>query len=276
MSRDNYRNRVNALNNPTSSDLGYSLEGEIQGGLQPILAKTKSVNANRFTNVVGALLQGQKTGSLSLMPALAALVGNLAVQEKRVTREDLDSFLQRTGRYFAPYEKLQQSNERFEQQLTRLTARLSELQFDIREYTLDMVMLLHPDETRSLLRQKTIEELLLQYLDVSILERIDSTRSLPLYPADGVKGAKDLCNDVHKLFRDYQKVYQDNYNEIRVIVQSGRSLGGGSNTVTADATLRELETLYNESARADVLNLRLSTLAGRLHALVQSTQALPR
>ncbi|RYY86795.1 MAG: hypothetical protein EOO15_13520 [Chitinophagaceae bacterium] len=272
VSKDNYRNRINALNNPASSELGFSLEGEIQAALQPILAKTRSVSSNRFSNVVGALLQGQKNGGIPLMPALGALVGNLAVQEKRVSREDLDSFLLRTARCFAPYEKLQQANDRFELEVTRLGGRLTELQFDIREYALDMVTLLHPGESRATLRQKTIEELLLQYLDGPVLDRLDTTRRLPAYPLDGVKGAKEICNEVQKLFREYQKVYGDNYAEIRSIVQSARGLGRAGNVVSVDATLRELEVLYAESAQADVLNLRLSTLAGRLQALVLSVQ----
>ncbi|GAB4091196.1 hypothetical protein [Flaviaesturariibacter terrae] len=269
VSKDNYRNRVQALNNPASSELGYSLEGEIQAALQPILSKARSVAPSKFSQVVSSLLQAPKpaTGSLSLLPTLSALVSNLAIQEKRVTREDVDSFLRRSARYFAPYEQLHAANERFEQQVARLNGRLTELQFDIREYTLDIVTLLHPREPRGALRQRPLEELLLQYLDGPVLD----TTAVP-YPSDGVKGAKDICNNVEKLFREYQKIYGDNYNDIRGIVQSARALGR-SGAPSADATLRELETLYNESAQADVLNLRLRTLAGRLQALVLTTQA---
>ena len=276
VSKDNYRNSIQALNNPASSALGYNLEGEIQAALQPILAKTKTVSKTRFSEVVGALVQAPKQGSGPLMSTLSALVGNLAVQEKRVERADVDSFLQRMGRYFAPYEQLNTVNSRFEQQMTRMNGRLIELQFDIREYMLDIVLLLHPREARTTLRARPMEELLLQYLDGPVLESLDTARRLPAYPGDGVKGAKDICSNVQKVFREYQKTYQDNYNEIRVIVQGARSLGRAGSGTTADATLNTLETLYTESAQADALNLRLRTLEGRLQALVSSTQGLPR
>lgn len=275
VSKDNYRNSIQALNNPASSALGYNLESEIQNALQPILAKTRPASRTRIGEVVGALVQVPRQGSTVLLSSLAALVGNLAVQEKRVERSDVDSFLQRLNRCFAPYEKLNAVNDRFEQQAIRLNGRLLELQYDIREYMLDMVLLLHPRETRPALRTRTIEELLLQYLDITVLESLDTAKLLPAYPVDGIKGAKDIHNNVQKLFRDYQKIYQDNYNEIRAIVLSARGLGHSNGGPTADETLKQLELLYNESAQADILNLRLSTLAGRLQALVGSTQLLP-
>ncbi|TCZ67706.1 hypothetical protein [Flaviaesturariibacter aridisoli] len=276
VSKDNYRNSVQALNNPASSALGFSLEGEIQSALQPVLAKTKTVSKTRFTDVVGALVQAPRPGSAMLLSSLAALVGNLAVQEKRVERADVDSFLQRVGRYFAPYEQLNSVNARFEQQVARMNGRLIELQFDIREYMLDIVLLLHPGESRAALRTRPMEELLLQYLDGPVLESLDTARRLPPYPGDGVKGAKDICSNVQKVFREYQKLYGDNYNEIRAIVQAARALGRSGSGATTDATLKSLETLYTESAQADALNLRLRTLEGRLAALVSSTQVLAR
>jgi hypothetical protein len=276
--KDNYRNRIGALNNPASAELGFSLEGEIQVALRPILEKTRTTNTSKFGEIIASFIKngGQLDGGkvLPLFPALASLVGNLAVQEKRVTRADVDFFLLQVGRYFAPYEKLQAANDRFENEAARIQHRLQELHFDIREYALDLVVILYSPETRATVKERTIEELLLQYLDASVLESKDTARYLPGYPTDGVKGAKDICNTVQKLFRDYQKIYLDNYNEIRGILQSARPLGRSGNVQSVDASLKELEELYQQSAQADVLNLRIQTLTGRLQALVQSVQAL--
>jgi hypothetical protein len=276
--KDNYRNRIGALNNPASAELGFSLEAEIQAALRPILSKAKNTNTEKFGDIIASFISngGRLDGGrvLPLFPALAGLVGNLAIQEKRVTRTDVDSFLLQVGRYFAPYEKLQASNDRFESEAARLEHRLQELHFDIREYTLDIVVLLHPKSTRTALKDRNIEELLLQYLDGAVLESLDTAQTLPVYPADGIKGAKDICNTVQKLFRDYQKLYSDNYNEIRAILQGARPLGRTGNPQSIDAALRELEELYQQSAQADVLNLRIQTLTGRLQALVQSVQSL--
>jgi hypothetical protein len=278
--KDNYRNRIASFNNPASSDLGFSLEAEIQLALRPILEKTRNTNTTKFTEVVSLLIgsSGRPPGSslLPLLPAVSSLVSNLAINEKRVSRADIDSFLQVTGRYFAPYEKLDAANKQFEVEVERLSHRVQELQFDIREYTVDMVQLLHPKTNRSWLKDKTIEELLLLYLDLSVLESLDSSgHTLPAYPSDGVKGAKELANTLQKLFRDYQKMYGDNYSEIRSIIQSARGLVRHGNAIQVETSLKELEDLYNQSAQADVLNLRLNTLSGRLQALVLAAQPAP-
>ncbi|TCJ17872.1 hypothetical protein EPD60_06715 [Flaviaesturariibacter flavus] len=275
--KDSYRNRIGALNNPASTEMGFSLEAEIQVALRPILAKARSTNTEKFGEVITSFLSnGSRLDAgkvLPLFPALAGLVGNLAVREKSVTRADVDSFLQQVGRYFAPYEKLQATNDAFEDGADRFQHRLQELQFDIREYALDMATLLHAKSTRSALRERTIEELLLQYFEAGALEALDTARSLPPYPPDGLTGAKNICNTVQKLFRDYQKLYADNYNQIRGILQGARPLGRAGNPQSIDAALKELEELYQQSAQADVLNLRIQTLTGRLQALVQSVLA---
>jgi len=273
--KENYRNRISSFNNPASSDLGFSLEAEIQTALRPILSKVRQHPPERISGVISSLIGSGRSPApvAGLFPAIAGFVGNLTIQEKRVTRNDLDTFLLVMSRYFSQYEKLHTANQRFEEQIERLNRRLLELQFDIREYALDLVQLLHAGTRRNNLRDRNLEELLLQYLDLSEMNQHDSLlRRLPPFPADAVKGAKDICNMVQKLFREYQKIYQDNYTEIRTILQGCRSLARNG-TTQLDQSLRDLEELYQQSAQADVLNLRLSTLQGRLQALVQATRS---
>ncbi|RYZ21036.1 MAG: hypothetical protein EOO16_14615 [Chitinophagaceae bacterium] len=278
--KENYRNRVTAFNNPASADMGFSLEAELQAALRPILEKTRATNTTKFSGVLSSIISGGRSAGITgpaggIFPAIISLVGDLAVREKRVERADVDSFLLVMGRYFAQYEKLQAANSRFEEQVARLNGRLQELQFDIREYTIDLVTLVHRGPARSGLRGRTIEELLLQYLDVSVLDSIGAAAglALPAYPSDGVKGAKDISYTLQKLFGEYQKIYKDNYTEIRTILSGGRALGKNINSVQLETSLRELEELYQESGRADVLNLRLQTLQERLRALVTAESA---
>lgn len=46
--KENYRNQITSFNNPTSSDMGFNLENEIQTALKPLLAKAKSTNGDSF------------------------------------------------------------------------------------------------------------------------------------------------------------------------------------------------------------------------------------
>src|SRR4030095_6455031 len=87
------------------------------------------------------------------------------------------------------------------------------------------------------------------------------------YPTDGIKTAKDIAYNLQKLFNEYQKVYGDNYQQIRSILLESKSLRENINTKQVDNYLKELEELYNESKNSDIISLRLTTLFERLKVL---------
>ena len=102
--------------------------------IKPLLDKAKHVNTNKFMDVVGSLVGNQSKGGLtkSLIPAtsifstLTSLVGNLTINEKRITRNDLDSFILNIGRYFGQYEKLHRINQQFDISIDKTDLRLQE------------------------------------------------------------------------------------------------------------------------------------------------------
>lgn len=89
ISKESYRNKIASLNNPTSNELGFNLEMEIQNAMKPLLAKAKKTNTAKFSQVVGSFLNAGK-GGLSLFPAgnvftsIVGMAGNLTVQEKNI------------------------------------------------------------------------------------------------------------------------------------------------------------------------------------------------
>lgn len=285
--KENYRNKITSFNNPTSSDMGFNLENEIQTALKPLLAKAKGTNTTKFTQVVSSLMANQtKTTPVKAAPGvnplfstLMGLVGTLTVQEKKITREDLDSFIIVTSKYFVQYEKLNQANILFDQNIERLNSKLKDLQFDIKEYMLDMITILNKNIQRSQLKNANTEELFLKYLDKQKLETVfpqnEDVNTEPAfrYPTDGIKTAKDIAYNLQKLFNEYQKVYADNYQQIRTILLESKILGKNINTRQVDASLKELEELYNDSKNSDVLSLRLTTLFERLKLLTATEQA---
>jgi branched-subunit amino acid aminotransferase/4-amino-4-deoxychorismate lyase len=203
-------------------------------------------------------------------------VGNLTVQEKKITREDLDSFITTTSKYFVQYEKLNAANNLLDQNIDRLNARMRDLQFDMKEYMLDMISILYKTTQRTSLKSLSYETLFLQYLDRGKIEARWETDVLQQteihYPSDGIKGAKDLANNLQKLFNDYQKVYTDNYTQIKTILQDAKKLGKNVNAQQVDASLKEVDELFNESKSSDVLSLRLTTLFERLKSLAATEQ----
>lgn len=287
--KENYRIKITSFNNPTSSDMGFNLENEIQSALKPLLAKAKNTNTNKFSQVVATLISGQSkattpvktvtNGVNPLFSTLLSLVGTLTIQEKKITREDLDSFIMATSKYFVQYEKLNQANILFDQNIEKINNRLKDLQFDIKEYILDMITILNKNVQRSQLKNSNTEELFLKYLDKDKLQFLntENTEDNQLsfrYPTDGIKTAKDIAYNLQKLFNEYQKVYGDNYQQIRSILLESKSLGKNINTKQVDASLKELEELYNESKNSDIISLRLTTLFERLKVLAATEQAI--
>ncbi len=281
--KESYRNKISSFNNPTSSDLGFSLDVEIQTAIRPLLGKTKNTNKAKFAQVISSVINSPgKAGSLqpvlattTVFNTLLSLVGNLAVQEKKVTKEDLDSFVAVTGKYFRQFEQLNLANNNFDQNIARLSNKVQELQFDIREYMTDLIVILHPNVSRTSLKEKTLEELLLKYLDIVVLEpaivhRRERSAAALYFPSDAIKGAKEITYDLQKLFNEYHKTYGENYQEIKNILLQAKVLGKNVDLKQVDQSISELEWLYTESKQADILNLRLNTLLERLKSLTQS------
>jgi hypothetical protein len=282
LKKEAYRTRIISLNNPASADMGFKLEHEVRNALRPLLDKAKSVNSQKFNSVVSSLLHApaQTGGSRPLLqlnplfPTLLGLVGNLAVQEKRITREDLDSFVQSTARFFLQFEKLHGVNRQFDQQLDRLEGRLREIQFDLRELLLDLTGILYRETRRGELKARSSEALFLSYLERGRLEERwqDLPAPRPHYPSSGLTTAREIAHSLQKLFDDYQKVYQENFQQVKTILQEARGLGRSVNGAQIDASTRELEQLYAESRTADGLSLRMTTLFSRLQQLADLEQ----
>jgi len=289
--KENYRIKITSFNNPTNSEMGFTLENEIQSALKPLLAKAKNTNTNKFSQVVTTLISGQSkaitpaktvtNGVNPLFSTLLSLVGTLTIQEKKITREDLDSFILSTNKYFVQYEKLNQANILFDQNIEKINNKLKDLQFDIKEYILDMITILNKNIQRSQLKNSNTEELFLKYLDKEKLQSLslddnEQNQSSFHYPSDGIKTAKDIAYNLQKLFNEYQKVYGDNYQQIRSILLESKSLGKNINTKQVDNSLKELEELYNESKNSDIISLRLTTLFERLKVLAATEQAVAK
>lgn len=287
LKKEAYRIKITSFNNPTSSDMGFNLEHEIQTALKPLLEKAKNTSPQKFSSIVSSIISsGSKSGlgksltSVSpVFPTLLSLVGNLAVGEKKITREDLDSFITVTSKYFVQYEKLNGANNVLDQNIDRLNTKMRDMQFDLKEYMLDMITLLYKGVQRTTLKNRSNEELLLTYLDRQKVEERWEQENLAetiRYPSDGIKGAKDLAYNLQKLFNDYQKVYTENYGQIKIILQDAKKLGKNINVLQVDASLKEVEELYNESKVSDVLSIRLSTLFERLKNLTATEQVVSK
>src|SRR5207253_591394 len=145
---------------------------------------------------------------------------------------------------FIQYEKLNNTNLLLDQNIDRLSARMRDLHYDLKEYLLDFVTILYKSDQRNTIKSLSYEELFLRFLERSKMETIGNNQ-FPFepavrYPSDGIKGAKDLAYSLQKLFDDYQKVYTDNYTHVKGILNDARKLGKNVNIQQVEASLKEV------------------------------------
>ncbi|MFL5772384.1 MAG: hypothetical protein ACJ75F_04450 [Flavisolibacter sp.] len=288
LKKDGYWLKITSLNNPTSSDMGFSLENVVQTALKPLLEKAKSTNTQKFNGIVSSILSTPSQTifgkSLALanpvFPTILSLVSTLTIQEKRITKEDLDSFVSNTSKYFLQYEKLNTVNSILDQNIERLNTRMNELRFDIKEYMIDMSSFLYKEIQRNSIKNMNNEEILLKFLNRSRIEELwgksDSVKSNIQFPSDGIKSAKDIGYTLQKIFNDYQKTYSENHQQIKSILNNAKTLGRGIKTEQVDASIKEIEELYSDSYSSDILSLRLATVFVRLEKMVSIEQQISK
>ena len=275
--KETYRNKIVALNNPTSNELGFSLEVEIQNALKPLLSKTNKTNTSKLGQVVGSVMQTGKT-SLGLFPAgnvftsLISMVGNVTVQEKRIEKEDLENFIKSIEKYFNQYERLHVANKQFNNDMEKLKIKLKILQEDIQLQVVDLIVVLDKTQKRKQLKNMPVEDLMLLYFDTKKIQ--EQLNKQPMgtqlqFPQDAIKGSKEIANNVQRIYNEYTTIYNNNYKEIRSIINDTKATGAIVDQIKLNNTLKELEGLYNESKNTDVANLRLKTLYERLETFVQ-------
>ena len=276
--KESYRNKIASINNPTSNELGFNLEIEIQNALKPLLQKAKNTNNSKFGQVVGSLLETGKRSPGSLFPAgnvftsIISMVGNLAVKERGIEQQDLDNFIKSIEKYFNQYEGLYQSNLVFNADMEKIRDKLKLLQDDIRVLLQDIILSMDKTVKRQQIKSLSSEDLMLKYFDT---KKIDAVMSRPgvkdemQFPQDAIKSCKEIANDIQRIYNEYTTIYNINFQEIKNIISNSRILSSSVDHAQLNKTLKDLEKLYNESKSMDTDNLRLKTLFDRLEAITQ-------
>lgn len=273
--KESYRNKIASLNNPTSNELGFNLEVEIQNALKPLLQKTKKTSPGKFGQVISSFLNTGKS-SLSLFPAgnlftsILGMAGGLALEEKKLNQQDLDNFIKSIEKYFNQYERLNQSNLVFNTDMEKLKSRLRLLQDDMKFLLQDLILALDKNLKRQQLKSINNEELMLTYFDNKKIQAVLSKAPAQAqFPQDAVKSCKEIANNIQRIYEEYAEVYNNNFKEIKGIISDSKNMSVMVDQLQLNKTLRELEGLYTESKNIDNENLRLKTLFERLELVIQ-------
>jgi hypothetical protein len=278
LSKDNYRNKITSLNNPTNSDLGFNLKTEILAALEPLLEKAKRTDNKKFREVMENLLNNPDEAGLSTLrkylPAAAifstviSLVGNLVITEKKITKDDLNKFVIQVQQYFAQYERLNLINERFGEQVQRLLERSEEIKQDLHDFLLESICMANKSVSREDLKKIPVETLIHKYYDPQHLQLWLDTLQVnpehPLYPPDAPTIVKLLTSSIKRLQKDFETIYHDNHNELKQLIGSLKDSIPNLDEEQLEKTCEEIESLYGQSLQSDRINLNIHLIDERM------------
>lgn len=274
ISKESYRNKITSLNNPTSGELGFNLQSEIEQSLKPLLEKTKKTDANKFQQIVKGLVEaGQNTTSLfpagNIFTCLLSLVGNVAVNEKSIQKADVDVFIKQIEKYFNQYEKLYQCNINFNNQMQVLKNKMKIIQEDIKVQLVDIVQQMDKTVKRDQIVKMNPEELLLKYFSRKYMAELETKNTVIIFPNDATKGCKEIAIAIKRTYDEYAVIYNENFKAISNIINNMGMVSPTIDKNKVSRTFSELEILFAESKNIDADNLRLKTLFERLELMQQ-------
>lgn len=281
LKKDNYRNKITALNNPAGNELGFNLKTEILFALKPMLEKAKTTDKTKFQQVIEGLLGDNSDNGIpgikkylpaaSIFSTVFSLVGNLVITEKKITKEDLGNFTIKIQQFFYQYEKLNGINLQFSFQLQKLLLKTEEMKGDVKDFLIECVSMKQPDIQKSVLKTQSTETLLLKYYDPQNLQSwFDTTKAgiqQPLFPSDASTTVKLLASGIKKLQKEFETIYNDNYRELKELIASLKTTIPNLDQKQLDKTNNEIDQLYTDSRQADVINLNLNQVDERMNTL---------
>ena len=113
------------------------------------------------------------------------------------------------------------------------------------------------------------EFLIQKYYDPQKLQAwLDTLKFKPemvIFPPDAPTSIKMLTSEIKKLQKEFEKVYNDNYNALKELITSLKNTIPNLDQNQLDKTNAELNRLYTESRQADLINLNISQVDERMN-----------
>jgi len=74
-----------------------------------------------------------------------------------------------------------------------------------------------------------------------------------------------LTSDIKKLQKEFEQVYNDNYNALKELIASLKNSIPNLDQDQLDKTVLELDSLYADSRHADLINLNINQVDERMN-----------
>lgn len=286
-----YLDEIGQLNNPTNTELGFSITDEIVNKLEMRILVKKSVsNKAKFIDIVKNVINAPITTSfIKSFPIVANIKGvvdlvvNLAVADKsKVELEDVVAFKKDMQKYLEHYQGLEQANQSFTANLNTLNIRVDALKLILKNYTTERLHQIDPSVPLDTFRNLTVlinrcanKEAIQQHID-GILEdckvngmmnyqRALSDRRL-YYPEYALNQAQVINDELVNLSKSFLSNLSTYQRQIETVLVNSKTNKLGD-TAKIDKKISELQRLLSAVSEATSNNINLEDLQEKLRKI---------
>ena len=251
LAQSDYLSDVSNLNNPTNTELGFSLSEEITDLLEKEIIKGNrkfnGKNVRKFTAVTQNIIKDPFVATVtSTVPGLSAiqgvlgLVSNVIVREDNVTVEDYQNFKREMDKFILHYDGLSRANDNFNANVGNLQMRLEALRTVKNNYTLERIKAIHPEadftglELHQIIAtyytpldlEKNIEAVIKEYQITPT--NLDYTKALSderlIYPFYAINQAQFIKQELEALTNEYMSSYRNYHKAIKIVLEKSKAL----------------------------------------------------
>ena len=286
-----YLDEIGQLNNPTNTELGFSVTDDIVNQLEVrILSKKGISNKTKFIDIVKNVINAPITTSfVKSFPIVANIKGvvdlvvSLAVNDKsKVELEDVIGFKKDVQKYVEHYQGLEQANQSFTANLNTINIRVDALKLILKNYTTERLHQIDPSVKLDTFRNLTVlinrcanKEAIQQHIDGILDEckingmmnyqRALSDRRL-YYPEYALNQAQVINDELVNLSKSFLSNLSTYQRQIETVLTNSKSNKLGE-IVKIDKKINELQKLLNNVSDATSNNINLEDLQEKLQKI---------
>lgn len=275
-----YLTTVTDLNNPTNTDLGFSLADGLENILQRTIIKGRKriggQPASKFSLFVKSLINNPITNALTgVLPVIKTItsitnmVSGVAFSDDDVKVEDLMRFNTQVSTYLQHYEGLATSGEQFQISNLSIQDRLDGLEIKLADLLLTRINTLYPDldlkeanirtqgiattmeEHYSLDKSEEILEKILK--DHTIDEQLNHEKALAdkrlFFPDFELDRANLIFTEIDGLAKESLKTLRDYQTDIEAVLQHSQEAGIGQ-AEKIEAHIKRMQAQLTEVEKA--------------------------
>ncbi|MCP3932625.1 MAG: hypothetical protein GY705_26445 [Bacteroidetes bacterium] len=275
----NYTNLITALNSPNNTELGFSLNRQLQKILDETIfkhqAKVNRVKKDKFMAVVKGVVNtpfvNTVTQSVPVVGALKSVVDlvlGITIRGDDVNPDDVNKFRKEMQVYLDYYEGLENARVKFDNKLNNIVVRTEALKLLLRNFTIERIGDLYPKDKKNVM-EMSLNQLIADYYNYKSVEyeiekiigeynknnEIQYEKALSdsrlLFPDFAVSQARFILDEIEGISSEYEAALNSYQRDIELVLKKSESIG------KADKIQKKIVSL-KESKKAVVKAIKVS------------------